>query len=205
MANPSAVSAKSTTHLRFEPAVSNRARDESDSLDQCMERFLDGDARAFEELYQALAPRLVQSLRILSGDAALAEDLTQITFLKVLRASDTYRRGMSVRAWIWTIAKHTYLDERRRGFRTREIASGDLTPEVEPSATHPSSSRTAAVARALGALPTAQREAILLLKVHELSAKEAAAAAGTSVGAIKMRAQRAYETLRRLLGSEVKR
>lgn len=165
-----------------------------------MERFIDGDDAAFEALFQRLAPRVRQSLRFLAGDAALADDLTQVTFLKVLRASGTYRRGMSVEAWIYGIARHAYFDERRRGFRTHEVLAADpISPQVASELPSEPSAREESLARALELLPEPQREALVLLKVYELSAKEAAAAVGTSEAAIKMRAQRGYETLRRLL------
>jgi RNA polymerase sigma-70 factor (ECF subfamily) len=166
-------------------------------LERCMERFVDGDARAFEELFQRLAPRLERSLRLLTGDPHLAEDLTQTTFLKVLRARGTYQRGMAVQAWVWTIAKHAYLDERRRRSRAPELLVAEPDPPPAAEAGDPTADDR--LERALGALPPAQREALVLLKVQELTADEAAAAAGTTAGAVKMRAQRAYETLRRLL------
>jgi RNA polymerase sigma-70 factor, ECF subfamily len=168
------------------------------SLEHDMDRFVDGDARAFEDLYHRLAPRLERSLRFMTGDRHLAQDLTQTTFLKVLRARDTYQRGMAVKAWVWTIARRTYLDERRRRSRNREVLVADPDP---PPAEAGELASTAHLERAIAALPPAQREALVLLKVHELSADEAAAAAGTTAGAIKMRAQRAYQTLRRILSA----
>src|SRR5439155_25631004 len=51
------------------------------SLEAMMTRFLDGDPRAFDELFRRLSPRVVGLLRALSGDPRLAEDLAQTTFL----------------------------------------------------------------------------------------------------------------------------
>lgn len=173
-------------------------REDINELDACMERFVAGEPRAFERLFQQLAPRLVRSLYLLTGDVDLAEDITQTTFLKVLRARDTYQRGMSVQGWIWVIAKHTLFDERRKRSRTREVLLPDL--DLAPVVAGPGvSAAPGELERALQRLPLAQREAVLLLNLYELSGAEAAAAAGTSVGAIQMRAQRGCETLRRLL------
>jgi RNA polymerase sigma-70 factor (ECF subfamily) len=171
---------------------------ESRHLDRCMERFLDGDRAAFEELYRRLAPRLLRSLRLSTGDPQLADDLLQITFLKVVSARESYRRGMSAEAWIWAIAKHSRHDEQRRSARARELVSAlpICTPEVVAAPDHDDAE---ALSCALRELPEAQREALLLLKVYDLPASEAASAAGTTVGAVKMRAQRAFETLRKLL------
>ena len=51
-------------------------------------------------------------------------------------------------------------------------------------------------------LPQSQREVLVMLKVSGLSIEEIAAIQGSTVGAIKLRAHRAYETLRKLLGSK---
>ncbi len=133
----------------------------------------------------------------MTGDPHLADDLTQTTFLKVLRARGTYQRGMAVQAWVWTIARHAYVDERRRRSRTPELLVAEPDPPLPVEAVEVVEADR--LERALHALPPAQREALLLLKVQGLSADEAAAAAGTTAGAVKMRAQRAYETLRRIL------
>src|SRR5438552_14723668 len=98
----------------------------SGQIERWMEDFLEGDVRAFECLFSQLAPRLRRSLYVMTRDPHLAEDLTQTTFLKLVRAGRTYARGMSVEAWVWTIAKRTYLDDRRRRTRKPEILVGDL-------------------------------------------------------------------------------
>ena len=62
-----------------------------------------------------------------------------------------------------------------------EPFSGSLSPEME---------------RALAGLPRAQREAVELIHIEGLSAAEAAARAGVSAGALKVRAHRGYRALR---------
>lgn len=169
-------------------------------LAQQMERFLDGDAAAFDVIFRRLSPRIVAGLRLMTGSSHLAEDLTQATFLKVLRARGTYQRGMAVDVWVWTIARRTWLDEKRRFARRSEVLVGN-----EPDPSIPCSDgaeTTGPLFAALRALPASQREALLLLKLEGLSANEAAAVVGTTAGAIKMRAQRGYEQLRRILKSD---
>ena len=181
-------------------------------LEGLMEAFLDGDTKAFDELFRRLSPRIVGFLRGMSGDARLAEDLAQTTFLKVHRARATYQRGAPIEPWIFAIARRTFIDHRRRVIRTPESLSSDGAlpePRVEGIDTVQGFDRlddkqaTALYAR-LNALPEAQREALVLLKVEGLSTAEAAAVAGTTAGAIKLRAHRAYESLRKTLGLKVK-
>ncbi len=165
-------------------------------LERQMERFLDGDAAAFELIFRRLSPRVAAGLRLMTGSSHLAEDLTQSTFLKVLRARETYQRGMAVDVWVWAIARRTWIDEKRWCARRPEVLVGDEPAPPPPSEDGADSGPLFA---ALRALPASQREAVLLLKVEGLSAAEAAAVVGTTEGAIKMRAQRGYEQLRRTL------
>jgi RNA polymerase sigma-70 factor (ECF subfamily) len=168
-------------------------------LEQQMDRFVDGDSAAFEIIFRRLAPRVAAGLRLMTGSSHLAEDLTQSTFLKVLRARGTYQRGMAVDVWIWAIARRTWIDEKRRFARRLEVPVGnELCQWTSPN----DGPETGPLFAALSALPTSQREALLLLKLEGLSAAEAAAVVGTTEGAIKMRAQRGYEQLRRILNSE---
>ena len=176
-------------------------------LEACMEAFLAGDARGFERVYRRLAPRLRGFLRGMCGDARLAEDLTQTTFLKVHQARETYRRGAPVEPWVFAIARRTWLDHLRHRRRRPEALSDDgQLPEASAEAASPKgfealpSDALETLERSLGALPEAQREAIVLLKVDGLSVAEAADVAGVSVSNLKVRAHRGYEALRRALG-----
>jgi RNA polymerase sigma-70 factor (ECF subfamily) len=175
-----------------------------------MERYCAGDAAAFAELYRRLAPRLLGYLISLIGERAAAEDLLQLTFLKLHEARDVYIRGADPVPWLYTIAHRTFLDEarRRRRLRVKLTVDGDLghelradlsgSPEGQTSeAPDPMATVTLA---ALAQLPQNQREALVLTKLHGRSHAEAAAITGTTPSAIKLRAHRAYVALRRILG-----
>lgn len=177
------------------------------SLEALMEALLDGDARAFETLYARLAPRVRGLFRALGADARAAEDLTQTTFLKVHRARESYRRGAPVEPWVFAIARRSLIDSRRRTKRRPEFLSedGSMPEPAQDTAASDGFDRLdeaqlKALQKGMDALPAAQREALVLLKVEGLSISEAAAVAGTTSGALKVRAHRAYEALRRALG-----
>src|SRR5207248_11649891 len=134
----------------------------AEPLERWMESFLDGDVSAFEALFSRLAPRLKRSLHMMTGDLHGAEDLTQTTFLKLVRARHTYARGMSVEAWVWTIAKRAYLDDRRQRSRRPEVLVGDLGALAKwdiSDGRRPATGSDRRLAKALSALPAAQREA----------------------------------------------
>ena len=178
-----------------------------------MRRYQDGDASAFRELHALVAPRLLGYLMKMARSRAIAEDLLQQTFLKVHRARGAYIRGADPLPWIYSIAHRTFIDEARRKKRAIVNVGGETDiPEVaagidgqtaasrEESRVDPELAKAAL--DALAQLPEAQREAVVLTKLDGKSVAEAAEIAGTTVGAMKVRAHRGYEALRKLLGGK---
>jgi RNA polymerase sigma-70 factor (ECF subfamily) len=175
---------------------------------ELMARYVDGDAAAFRELYATVAPRLLGYLMKMAKSRAVADDLLQQTFLKVHRARSAYVRGADPVPWIYAIAHRTFIDEFRKKKRA-VVQAAEEVPEVPAAITGEADGTrdepadpelTRAVLQALEDLPTGQREAVVLTKLDGKSVAEAAAIAGTTVGAMKVRAHRGYEALRKLLG-----
>lgn len=170
-----------------------------------MGRYCDGDSVAFHALYALLAPRIFAYLLGLVGDRPLAEDLLQQTFLKLHQARGVYIRSANPSPWIYAIAHRTCLDELRKRKRGLVRLTEDgtlpdqpraaLTGEPEDTARDESAEPGISLS-ALECLPARQREALILTKVHGHSVAAAATIAGTTPGAIKLRAHRAYVTLR---------
>jgi RNA polymerase sigma-70 factor (ECF subfamily) len=176
-----------------------------------MGRYCEGDREAFRALYALAAPRLYGYLLRMARSRALADDLLQLTFLKIHRARAAYVRGADPMPWFFAIAHRTFLDEARRVkravVRTSDEAelpevAAELTGEAHGSRDEPRAdlAQTQAALAALAELPAAQRQAVVLTKLDGRSVAEAAAIAGTTVGAMKVRAHRGYEALRRALG-----
>ena len=176
---------------------------------ELMARYCDGDRAAFDALYAEVAPRLFGFLHKLVGDRALAEDVLQETLLKLHEARGFYVRGADPVPWMFTIARHAAFDELRKKKRARVRLVGDedrappepradLSGAPEPARGSDDPAGAEALA-ALESLPAPQRQALLLTKVEGLSQAEAAARAGTTPGAIKLRAHRAYVALRKLV------
>jgi RNA polymerase sigma-70 factor (ECF subfamily) len=167
-----------------------------------MEEFLNGSAPAFEQLFRRLSPRVAAALAQMSGDPALAEDLTQTVFLKLYRARAAYQRGMLVTPWVFAIARNTLHDHRRKTRRRPESLSLDGTLP-EPDGVElplPDHAAQTTLAQLLESLPEQQRQALWLMKVQGLSVQEAAALCDASPASIKMRVHRAFRSLSKKLG-----
>ncbi len=171
------------------------ARDDA-QLAALMARFVEGDQRAFDELYAACAGPVTGFLgRLVARDAA--GDLAQETFLRVIEARRTFRPGAPFRPWLFGIARHVALDARRRWSRRnrREVAVPEL-PELPVAAAAEEHLDGLRLAELVEKLPADQREVVLLARVHGLTSPEIAQVVGASAGAVKVRLHRATAKLR---------
>jgi RNA polymerase sigma-70 factor (ECF subfamily) len=166
-----------------------------------------GDGRAYEDLLRECLPLLRAICRARLRDATDAEDAVQDTLLTIHRARDSYNATRPFRPWLVAIAERRALDRvRSRGRRaSREVpvdAAGEIAshdPSVEAGL---DAQRAAATLRgAVQDLPTAQRTALGLTKIEDLSLAEASRRSGMSVGALKVATHRAMGALRRRFGA----
>jgi RNA polymerase sigma-70 factor (ECF subfamily) len=136
----------------------------------------------------------------MTGNAHDAEDLVQETFLRAHRAFDRFEPGSNARAWLHTILQRVRTDLFRRAKRRPEtvelLGEGPATPPPQDAL----ASGREDLERALGALPVAFREAVVLRDVQDLSYAEIAAALGIPVGTVMSRIHRGRALLREALG-----
>lgn len=170
------------------------------TLEELMERYVDGDAAAFEVLYQRASPKLFGYILRLTRNRERAEDLLQVTFAKVHRARASYLRGAPVLPWFIAIARRSFLDERRSAkVRTEDLSQDGTLPEPRGEEEGLGDDVAEALERALDSLPEAYREAIILTKITGLSMAEAAEILGATPTALKLRVHRGYLQLRERL------
>ncbi len=163
----------------------------------------EGDADAYERLLLEVLPVVRRLVAARLGDPSSSEDVVQNVFLSIHRARHTYQASRPFGPWLRAIARNAVVDaQRQRGTRLSreeplpdEDRLADASPPVRSA--EPLSPR---MTQALESLPPAQREAVELIHVSELSVAEAAERAGTTPGALKVRAHRGYKALRRYLG-----
>ena len=167
-----------------------------------MAAYVAGDARAFEQLFARLAPRVHRFFLRSFRESAVADDLLQVTFMKVHRAREQYRMDLRVAPWIFTVAARVRLDELRRRRRMPEDADEEVLARADEAAAQeaappPGNDVQEAVRAALERLPESQRTVIHLHRYEGMTFVEIAQVLGTTPGAVKLRAFRGYERLRR--------
>jgi len=153
------------------------------------------DEPAFERLYQATARRLWSYLRRLTGDAALAEDVLQESYLRLLRADTTAVTDDERAALLYRIATHVAFDEfRRRCTHTRSLAR---LPRVPLAATGDTAGGD--LGRLLDALPPRARALLWLAYVEGWTHAEIAPALGLRPLSVRVLLFRARTALARLV------
>jgi RNA polymerase sigma-70 factor (ECF subfamily) len=123
---------------------------------------------------------------------AQADDLTQETFVRALRALSAFRGDASARTWLLTIARNTVADAIRRERRRRTFERVTSEP-VEPVADDVPA--RAEVRALLVALEPDRRAAFVLTQLLGLTYAEAAAVCGCEIGTIRSRVSRARADL----------
>lgn len=190
-------------------ALSSEATDE-----ELLARYVKGDVRAFESLLArhrgAIYAFLLRSVR----DGAVAEDLFQETFLRVVQRADQFNGQSRFTTWLYTIARNLTVDHARR-MRHRRHASLDAPKSGDPEG-RPLAEATAGTARtadreaieaqaratfevALEALPEEQREVFLLRQVDGLAFGDIGAILGIPENTAKSRMRYALERLQQAL------
>jgi RNA polymerase sigma-70 factor (ECF subfamily) len=134
---------------------------------------------------------------------AEAEDLVQDTWLRIHKARHTYRIGAPVMPWVFAIAKHVRVDGYRKHAAFSSMRLRQPAFQTKPRFKNERTWQGPSFESMIADLPDSQREVLTMLKVNGLSLEEIAQATSSSVGAVKMKASRAYAKLRILwLGSE---
>jgi len=170
--------------------------------DVAMNAYADGDDRALNVVYDALAPRLFGFFLRRARSREVAEDLLQRTFLQMHRHRANFLRGAAVAPWAFAIGRRLFLDHvRDRGTERKRFGERDddglelLASGSDPEAVASAREEAAHFLKKLEGLPENQRIAFELVRIDGLSMAEAADFLGASVSATKVRCHRAYKAL----------
>ena len=163
--------------------------------------FAAGSADAVRDVYQTYG-RLVYSVAFkVLGDASLAEDATQQTFLQAWRAAPSYDPTRALGPWLATIAHRAAIDV-YRSTRRHETHSGLAAAEATLASPPPSLDELYEaweVRRAVDSLPAEDREVVRLQHFADMSHAEISERLQVPLGTVKSRSFRAHRRLVNLL------
>ena len=146
-------------------------------------------AATFTELYQRHGREVYRYAFYLSGNAALAEDITAEVFLRVWSSAQPVRIA-TVKAYLLVIARNIYLHDLRDSGRSGEL-DANIAGSSSVSKQAESREELRQVLGELQQFPEIDRSALLLRAEHGLSYEEIATALGISVAAAKVKVHRA--------------
>jgi len=144
----------------------------------------------FHTLYEKYAQDVRRFALLLSGNSALADDLTSETFVRVWTARGEIRQA-TVKAYLFTIVRNLYRDHWRREKRWTELEDHVPDKGVSPEQRSENSSELRAVMANLQKLPEQDRAALLMYAEEEMSYQEIADALGLTLPAVKVKIHRA--------------
>ncbi len=154
------------------------------------------DAEEFDDFYAASFSRLVHQVHALIGDRDEAQDCVQEAFVRAWSHRRRLDRAQAPEAWVRTTAHRLAVSRWRRTLRSRRAPDRALqTPGQAPA---PSEDQVAVIA-ALGRLPEAQRQALVLHHLCDLPVQAVAAETGVAEGTVKARLSRGRTALAALL------
>jgi RNA polymerase sigma-70 factor (ECF subfamily) len=169
-----------------------------------VKRILAGNREACAELIGQYHAPIYRLLVHLCRDAHLAEDLAQESFLAAWAKIGSFNAASSLNTWLHTIAYRKFVDNHRR--QERAVAAHSDTPleQVQSNTPNPYDSamfndQSRRLYQALDGLAPAERDAVILHYLQDLSYEEMAAVLGQPSGTIKWRTHQALENLRSIL------
>ena len=181
-----------------------------------------GDRRAFDHLVHRYERELYNYLRHYLGDAEMAEDTFQATFLQVHLKCERFEPGRKVRPWLYTVATNQAIDAQRRNRRHRMVSldrrsagstdddGGTLSQlleseEVDPFDRIDSDEQQQFVREAVDELPESLKEVLMLVYYQGMKYREAAEVLSIPVGTVKSRLHSAIQKLNQALTDDLPR
>jgi RNA polymerase sigma-70 factor, ECF subfamily len=178
--------------------VSDSLKPASQTDEQLMLAFSHGDTTAFDGLFSRYHQRIFAFLRRRIADQSRAEELTQETFLALIRAAFRYQPRALFRTYIYAIAFKILRDDRRKmAFRSFFLGPNEKS-DLAPAAPE-SNDEILWLRQALGRLDSTDREILLLREFEQLSYLEIADLLKLPLNTVRSRLFRARLALRERL------
>jgi RNA polymerase sigma-70 factor (ECF subfamily) len=163
-----------------------------------MARAQAGDAEAYRRLLDDVSGELRGFFRRRAREPHEVEDLLQETLLTLHRARHTYDPARPFEPWLYALARNAAISAFRRD-RARSRWESLATDDRPLEGAAENAGREASLEGVLTRIPDSQREALEMVKLKGMTIEDAAARAGVSPGAMRVRIHRGYRALRALL------
>ena len=172
-----------------------------ESWSRLMAKIQQGDSEAYRQFLNEIGPLLYNYVRRRVFNPEMVPDVYQEVLLTLHKARFTYEPSRPLGPWLFTVARNAILDAlgKNRKFAEKEVPTETL-PETGAEADDGSLGDE--LHEALKSLSPLHREAVEILKLRGLSLEDAAKELKISVSALKVRAHRGYEQLRKLLSEK---
>lgn len=162
-----------------------------------------GDPNAFRALFETYKDRVYSIALRYSGDATVAMDIAQETFLKLLSSIQDFRGDANFETWLFRMVVNRCLDHHRRGRRLMPMVADlfNLVRASEETVLHEMlrAEFESSVQEVVGTLAPEQRIVIVLRYTEGLSYEQIAEILGCSTGTVGSRLNRAHKVLERRL------
>jgi RNA polymerase sigma-70 factor, ECF subfamily len=194
------------THVSAGPLATRQG------TDVAVARMREGDLDALAVVMDEYEARLLRFLVRLVKDQPVAEDLFQLTWLRVMEKIKSYDPSRDFAPWLFTIARHLALDHLRRyqpASLDEPMPSGehreDLIPHHAPGAMEAllAEERAILLAQAMIKLPLIFREVLTLRFEEEMKLEEIAALLKIPLSTVKSRLRRGLDSLRMMLQEQL--
>jgi RNA polymerase sigma-70 factor (ECF subfamily) len=159
-----------------------------------IERAQGGNREAFQALFRDIGPVITRFVRRRVLNQAEVEDVCQEALIGVLKSRHTYEPGRPFEPWLFAIVRNVASAYFRQGLQRAVWL--ESVADIPETITEPGSEQALELREAFDQLSPNQAEALRLTKVQGLSVAEAARRTGASVGSMKVRVHRAFQSLK---------
>jgi len=170
------------------------------SDEQLMQQYASGDAESFDQLYSRHRGALYRYFKRQIKDTAMANDLYQGVWEKIIRARSNYQSSTPFTPWMFRIAHNHLVDHYRRQRPEDHVETSELVDsKPEPSQHVIDEQQSRDLQNQITELPTEQRNTLLLKLETGLKMEEIANVTGVSRETVKSRLRYAVNKLKRSL------
>ncbi len=176
--------------------------DQQPDEEAIIRKCLDGDRDSYSVLVDRYKTMAYNVAYRMVGDEDIAKDLAQEGFIAAYAGLDGFRFGSKFSSWLYSIILNKCRDHLRLlkdTVSTDDVAAIMPDKGISPEQTASAHQKSDVLQKALKALPPEYREVLILKHIEGLDYQEIAAVTGAGIPALKVRAHRGREMLKKIL------